>query len=253
VKSLSGVDLLTFVAESREEVEREVAREIVELVRTKGDLVLGVPTGNTPVGVYRDLIGAHRSGAVTFARASVFNLDEYLDIEPDHPASFGRWMDEHLFAHVDFDRARRHVPSAPKGCDPQAIAHEYEDSMRTAGGLDCLLLGIGRNGHIACNEPGSARDSRTRVVELHPITRADAAATFGGLEHVPFCAITMGVATMLDARRIRVLAFGERKAEIVRDTLFAPQSSACPATFLRGHPDVKLYLDAPAASILHRA
>jgi glucosamine-6-phosphate deaminase len=247
VKSLPDVGLPTFVVEAREEAEREVAREVVGLVRERPDAVLGLPTGNTPVGVYHELIAAHRSGDVSFARAQAFNLDEYLGLESMHPGSFERWMEAHFFAHVDFDRARRHVPSVTVAKDADRVAREYESSIRTAGGIDLLLLGIGRNGHIGFNEPGSPRDSRTRVVDLHPITRADAAVTFGGLEHVPKSAVTMGIGTMLDARRIRVLAFGERKAAIVRETLFAPQSSACPATFLHGHRDVKLFVDAGAA------
>lgn len=253
VKSLSGVDLPTFVVESREEAEREVAREIAALLRDRPHSVLGLPTGNTPIGVYRELIAAHRGGGVSFARASAFNLDEYLEVGADHPASFERWMDAHFFAHVDFDPSRRRVPAAANRNDPHVVAGEYEQSIRAAGGLDLLLLGIGRNGHIGFNEPGSAPDSRTRVVDLHAITRADAAAVFGGIDHVPMRAITMGIATMLDARRIRVLAFGERKSAIVRDALFAPQSSACPATFLRGHADVKLFVDAAAASALRNA
>ncbi len=253
MKSLSGVDLPTFVVETREEAEREVVREIVELVRVRRGSVLGLPTGNTPIGVYRELIGAHRSGSLSFAQAHAFNLDEYLDIEADHPASFERWMESHLFANVDFDAARRHFPSTTNSRDADDVARKYESAIRAVGGLDLLLLGIGRNGHVGFNEPGSARDSRTRVVELHPMTRADATATFGTLDQVPTQAITMGVATMLDARRIRVLAFGEKKAAIVRDTLFEPQSSSCPATFLRGHPDVKLFVDAVAASALQRA
>ena len=247
MKSLSGVDLPTFVVEAREEAEREVTREIVALVQDRPEAVLGLPTGNTPVGVYRELIAAHHSGGVTFARASAFNLDEYLGLGPDHPASFERWMEAHFFAHVDFEPERRHVPALARSANADEVARAYELEIAAAGGVDLLLLGIGRNGHIGFNEPGSARDSRTRVVDLHSVTRADAAATFGGVDHVPVSAITMGIATMLDARRIRVLAFGERKAAVVRDMLLSPQSSACPATFLRGHPDVKLFLDAGAA------
>jgi glucosamine-6-phosphate deaminase len=253
VKSLSGVDLPTLVVETREEAEREVAREIVALLRVIRELVLGLPTGNTPIGVYRELISAHRSGGATFAHAHAFNLDEYLGIDADHPASFERWMESHLFAHVDFDPARRHVPAVMRDRDAFVVARDYERSIAAAGGIDLLVLGVGRNGHIGFNEPGSDRDSRTRIVELHEVTRTDAAASFGGLDRVPVRAITMGIATMLDARRIRVLAFGEKKAAIVRDTLLEPQSSACPATFLRGHSDVKLFVDSAAASALPRA
>jgi glucosamine-6-phosphate deaminase len=254
LKSLADVSLPTFLFDTREDPERVVAAEIVALSRAKNDCVLGLPTGNTPIGVYRDLIRAQRAGEVSFARATAFNLDEFLDIERGHAASFERWMEANLFAHVDFERARRRIPALRAGVtDPHAVARDYESAIGAAGGIDLLLLGIGRNGHIGFNEPGSALDTRTRVVDLHPDTRTDAAAAFGGLERVPTRAITMGVATILDARRIRVLAFGARKAQIVQRTLFDTQSSACPATFLRGHADVKLFVDYPAAAMLPTA
>ncbi len=250
VKSLPHADLPTRLVDSREEAERAVAREIVELVRAKPTAVLGLPTGNTPIGVYRELIRARAAGEVSFARATAFNLDEFLGVEPGHAASFERWMETSFFAHVDFERSRCHIPRVGGGADPLQVARDYESEIRAAGGMDLLLLGVGRNGHIGFNEPGSASDSRTRVVELHRETREDAANAFGGLEHVPTRAITMGVATMLDARAIRVLAFGARKAEIVRRTLLDPRSSACPATFLRGHRDVTLTIDRDAAASL---
>src|SRR5262249_47444260 len=141
---------------------------------------------------------------------------------------------------------RAHLPD-PIPRDPHAEAARYEAAIHAAGGLDLMLLGIGRNGHIGFNEPGSPRDSRTRVVELHAETRDDAAATFGGLEHVPRRAITMGVATILDAQSVRVLAFGARKARILRRTLLDPISAAVPSTFLREHADVRIYADREAA------
>jgi glucosamine-6-phosphate deaminase len=251
VKRLPDVSLPTYLVASREEAERAVAREVVELVRAKPAAVLGLPTGNTPIGVYRELIRAHGAGEVSFARATAFNLDEFLGVEQGHAASFERWMETKLLEHVDFERSRCHIPRVGGGVlDAAEVARAYESAIETAGGIDLLLLGIGRNGHIGFNEPGSASDSRTRVVELHPETREDAASAFGGLARVPTHAITMGVATMLNARAIRVLAFGARKAEIVRRTLVDPRSSACPSTFLRGHRDVTLMIDRDAAAAL---
>lgn len=241
--------LPTFLVDSREEAERAVAAEIVELLHSYRGIVLGLATGRTPIGVYRELIRAHAAGAATFARSSSFNLDEFVGLEPGHPASFARWMQQHLFDHVDFRAGTHHLPRPAPG-DEHACARAYEESIRRAGGIDLQILGIGRNGHIGFNEPGSERDTRTRAVELHADTRGDAAATFGGLDRVPVRAITMGVATILDARRIRVMAFGAEKAAIVRRTLLDPVSSACPATYLRGHHDAVLYVDGEAAAHL---
>jgi glucosamine-6-phosphate deaminase len=271
LKSLSIGALPTFVVDSREEAERALAEEVAAILRAKPEAVLGLATGNTPIGVYREWIRMRRTGELCFARATTFNLDEYLDLPVGHPESFREWMQRSLFAHIDLSRERAHLPEArveqPEAREVAAqadvrtrnavpadrdqsesrVAARYEALIQSAGGLDLQILGIGRNGHIGFNEPGSPRESRTRVVELHPATREDAANVFGGLEQVPKRAITMGVATICAARRIRVLAFGARKSAIVRRTLLEEVGSACPSTFLRGHADVKLYVDREAA------
>lgn len=257
MKRLMHTCLPTFVFDARAEAERELADEIVALVRTKPETVLGLATGDTPVGVYRDLHRAHVARAVSFARASTFNLDEYLDLARDDPRRFRRWMEAHLFQHIDLPPENAHLPESTSSADdPVTVAERYEAAIRAAGGLDLQVLGIGRNGHLGFNEPGSSRASRTRVVDLHPLTRADAAGVFGGLEHVPKRAITMGVGTIFEAARLRVLAFGARKAEIVRRTLHDPMTSAFVSTFLREHGDVKLFVDREAAAQIldeHRA
>jgi glucosamine-6-phosphate deaminase len=157
-------------------------------------------------------------------------------------------MEEQLFARVDLAPANTHVPRTDCAGDPEAEVRRYARQLEAAGGIDLQVLGIGRNGHIGFNEPGSARESRTRVVELAQETRAAAAANFGGLANVPERAITLGVADILDARAIRVLAFGKGKAEIVRRMLQEPIGPDCPASFLRGHRDLRLLLDREAAS-----
>lgn len=248
MKSITSADLVTFVVDSREEAEHALAAEIASVVRAKPNAVLGLATGNTPIGLYRELIRKCATRELSFAHATTFNLDEFLGLERGHPESFHRWMDQNLFGHVDLPRERAHLPEANSGdagADDDAV--RYEAAIRDAGGVDLQILGIGRNGHIGFNEPGSPRDSRTRVVELHEVTRADAARSFGGLEFVPKRAITMGVATICSARRLRVLAFGAHKAAIVRRTLLDAVNSDCPSTFLRGHVDVKLFLDREAA------
>jgi glucosamine-6-phosphate deaminase len=172
-----------------------------------------------------------------------------VGIPEDHACSFRRWTRENVLRHIDLPAARARFPDG-EARDRAAAARALEDEIRAAGGIDLQILGVGRNGHIGFNEPGSARDSRTREVELHAWTREDAARSFGALVRVPLRAVTLGVATILEARRIRVLAFGVHKAAIVRETLRAPQGAGVPSTWLRGHPDARLYLDAEAASLL---
>ncbi len=247
MRELPGQALPTFVFADRAEAERVLADEIEALVAARPGAVLGLPTGDTPRGFYAELARRCREGRFSLRQATTFNLDEYLGLAPDDPRCFRAWMERELFAHVDLDRARAHLPDAG-AADPDAEAARYERAIRSAGGLDLLVLGIGRNGHVGFNEPGSARDSRTRVVDLHPWTREDAAASFGGLDRVPRRAITMGVATILDVRRLRVLAFGARKAEVVRAALDAERGPVVPATWLRDHQDVRLYLDQAAAA-----
>jgi glucosamine-6-phosphate deaminase len=230
------------------EAAREVALEISTLVREKPDAVLGLATGNTPRGVYAELVRLHRDGDLDLSRVRSFCLDEYRGLGPSDSRSFHAFMWEHLWGHVNADPAHVHIPDGLVPLDelPEHCA-AYDRVIEEAGGIDLQLLGIGRNGHIAFNEPGSRRDSRTRLVLLEESTRADAAAEWGGLERVPMHAITMGTATILEARRVRVMAFGEAKAEAVKRALHGPISSACPASFLREHADTRLYVDPAAA------
>jgi len=249
MRPIHGQILPTFVFDDRAELARVLADEVETLVSRPAGAVLGLATGSTPVDAYREFMRRHREAGLTFARTTTFNLDEFVGLPAEHAQSFRRWTRENLFAHVDFDPARTHFPDVDAR-DLAAAGRAYEVAIRAAGGLDLQILGIGRNGHIGFNEPGSTRDSRTREVELHPWTREDAAKAFGSLDLVPLRAVTMGVATIFEARRLRILALGAKKAAIVRETLNAPQGSALPSTWLRGHADVRLYLDREAASSL---
>ena len=226
-----------------------VAGEIGSLARERAaqgrGLVLGLAAGRSPLGVYAELARLHAAGELSLAHATSFNLDVHLGLDPTHPASFQRGLEEHLLAHVDLPRARAHFPAHDlEGPALERACEAYERAILGAGGIDLQLLGIGRNGHIAFNEPGCADGTRTRRVELAEATLQDAARDFGGLERVPLAAVTMGVATILDARRIRMLAFGASKRAAVQALVSGPIGSACPASFLRRHGDCIVYTDA---------
>jgi glucosamine-6-phosphate deaminase len=227
-----------------------VADELRARLLERPSLVLGLPTGNTPVPFYQELIRLHRAGLLTLTQATTFNLDEYLGLAPGDPRSFRAWMQAQLFSQVDLPANRVHLPDSVESSAAAEESLRYERVIREAGGIDWMLLGIGRNGHIGFNEPGSARSSRTRLIELEAKTIADAAKAFGGEHHVPRRAITMGIGTILEARTIRVMAFGPAKAEIVQRALTGEPSEQVPASLLAGHADVRFLLDAESARLL---
>lgn len=236
---------------------RVVAREIATLIRERAaagrTAVLGLATGSTPVRLYRELIRLHREEGLSFANVVTFNLDEYHGLPPTHPESYRRFMQEQLFAHLDLPAANIHVPD---GLTPRSDVFEacqrYEERIAAAGGIDLQILGIGRTGHVGFNEPGSTRDSRTRLVRLDLLTRRDAARDFLGEANVPRHAITMGVGTILQVRKIVLLAWGQSKAAIVAQAVEQPPNESLPASLLQGHPAVRFVLDAAAASELTR-
>jgi glucosamine-6-phosphate deaminase len=215
--------------------------------------VLGLATGSTPIGVYRELIRRHREAQLSFANVVTFNLDEYWPMTPDSIHAYHRFMWENFFSHIDIPADQVHLP--PGTVDRHEVAdacRAYEAAIAAAGGIDFQLLGIGKTGHIGFNEPGSGRDSRTRLVTLDAITRKDAAADFFGAEHVPREAITMGVATILDAREIAILATGEHKSAIVRRAVEGLVDLEVAATFLQSHANTTFFLDTAASVDLTR-
>jgi glucosamine-6-phosphate deaminase len=227
-----------------------IAREIADLIgiRSKSGkpTVLGLATGSTPLPLYAELIRLHREDGVSFRSVITFNLDEYEGLGPDHPQSYRFFMEEHLFRHLDIPSANIHIPDG-LAQDPAKNCADYEAAIRDAGGIDLQILGIGRTGHIGFNEPPSAADSRTRWVHLDDVTRRDNSVFFGDLAQVPHGALTMGVATIHEARRVALLAFGEAKAEIVARAIKETPSPRCPATWLQRHPACTFHLDAAAA------
>ncbi len=229
-----------------------MADEIGALISREEGAVLGLATGHTPARTYLELVRRVQDRELSFERATTFNLDEYAGLAAGHAASFRSFMRGRLFDRVDLDTARSHFLRGEVTEAEQAVeCARYEALISEAGGIDLQLLGIGLNGHIGFNEPGSTRDSRTRRVELSEVTRAANRPDFPATEEVPRHALTMGIGTILQGRRLRLLAFGEEKAEIIAELLNGPISSALPASFLREHDDVELWLDEAAASALH--
>jgi glucosamine-6-phosphate deaminase len=207
-----------------------------------------LPTGTTPLGMYRRLVDMHRLGEVSFSEATFFNLDEYLGLVPDHPASYHVYMMEHFYGLIDADPARIFVPdgAAP---DPDAECERYEAAIRESGGIDVCVLGIGRNGHIGFNEPGAPFDSRTRVVTLSESTRLVNAGDFEA-NRAPERAITVGMATIFESREVLLLASGTNKASAVAAVLEGNVSEGMPASMLGRHQHAVLFLDEDAASDL---
>jgi len=245
------------VAETYEELACDIAGRIAELIREHNasgrDTVLGLATGSTPIGVYRELIRLHRDDGVDWSRVVTFNLDEYYPMEPGSLHSYHRFMWENLLDHVNVDRRRVHIPRGdlPRS-EVDAHCREYEQAIRAAGGIDFQILGIGQTGHIGFNEPGSSQGSRTRLVALDTITRRTAAADFFGAENVPSEALTMGVASILEAREIALIATGEHKAAIVRRAVEGDIDRSVAATYLQQHPNATVHLDIAAAAELTR-
>src|SRR5271156_876835 len=230
----------TLVFPTATQASRHVALMIESLIRQNNSAgrptVLGLATGSTPVGLYRELIHLHREAGLDFSRVVTFNLDEYYPMPPDDPHSYRRWMQETFFNHVNIPPASIHVPdgtTAPSTVEDYCA--QYEQRIRRAGGIDLQILGIGRSGHIGFNEPGSTRSSRTRLITLDPVTRRDAASGFFGEQNVPHQALTMGVGTILEARKIAIMAFGEHKAPIVRRAVEEDMTEVVTASFLQKH------------------
>ncbi len=234
-----------------------VAREIGELIKHKqarGEkTVLGLATGSTPKEVYKELISFHKKEGLSFKDVVTFNLDEYYGIDQDSPQSYVRFMRENLFDQIDIPPQNYHVPDGSLNQDEvKQYCKEYENKIEGLGGIDFQLLGIGRNGHIGFNEPGSHVNSPARLMTLDNTTRSDASRDFGGMANVPKRAITLGVKTILNAKRIVLLAWGEKKAQIIRAAVEGPETGSVPASYLQGHNNVEFIVDEAGASLLTR-
>jgi glucosamine-6-phosphate deaminase len=247
----------TLIVDDHDDLGRLIGRRIAEVVRSRAaadrPAVLGLATGSTPIGAYRELIRLHQEEGLSFRHVVTFNLDEYYPMDPGSVHSYHRFMWENLFSQLDIPPEQVHIPRGDLPRDRvEAEVRGYEDAIRAAGGIDLQLLGIGRTGHIGFNEPGSGAESRTRLVTLDLVTRKDAAADFFGEDNVPREALTMGVATILEAREVLILATGEHKAGIVRRAVEGEVDHEVAATFLQRHPNTTFYLDRAAAAGLTR-
>jgi glucosamine-6-phosphate deaminase len=226
------------------------ARLVLDRLAARPELVLGLPTGNTPIPLYRALVHAHRQGRADFSKATTFNLDEFVGVGQGDAGSYRTFMHTHLFAHVNLPSRRAHVLDG-RAPDWRAEVARYETLIQRAGGLDLVILGIGRNGHLGFNEPAPALQPRSHRVTLRPDTRRSNAALFDGRwRDVPTQALSMGIGTILSAREIILIATGASKARIVARALRGPVTTLVPASLLQAHPNVSVVVDRDAAEKL---
>lgn len=238
-----------------EEASSFVAREIADLIKAKEKegkpCILGLATGSTPTRVYDALVALHKNEGLSFKNVITFNLDEYYPMQPDALQSYVRFMNEHLFDHIDIPRKNINIPDGTLPKDKvAAYCREYDEKIEKLGGIDLQVLGIGRTGHIGFNEPGSPEKSPTRMITLDQVTRIDAASDFFGESNVPKKAITMGVGSILRSKRIVLMAWGEGKAPVIQKAVEGPVTDQIPATFLQNHPNALVVLDEAASSHL---
>lgn len=234
------------VTKDYDELSKEAFKVMKEVLDARPDAVLGLATGSSPEGLYAEMVKDHKENGTSYKDVHTYNLDEYVGIDRNDPQSYYTFMNDHLFSHVDIDPASTHVPYGSTAEDAKA----YDDQVK---GVDIQLLGIGRNGHIGFNEPGTPFDERTHIVELTESTR-DANKRFfdDDINKVPTHAITQGIGTVMDAKKILLVANGESKADAVKAMVEGPVDTACPASVLQNHPDVVVIVDEAAASKLNR-
>ena len=231
------------------EMSRKAADIISDLVAAKPDCTLGLATGSTPLGLYAELVKDHRAGKISFKDVDTFNLDEYRGLDPDHVQSYRYFMRTNLFDHVNIDPARINLPDGTN-MDAEAECAHYDEIIRSVGGVDLQLLGTGPNGHIGFNEPGTPWDAVTHIVPLTDATRQANKRFFNSIDEVPEKAVSMGIKTVMQSRRIILMAFGKNKAQAVKGMIEGRIDNSVPASILQLHPDCTVYIDDDAASML---
>lgn len=237
------------ITDSYEEMSREAANVIAECVKENPECVLGLATGSTPIGLYAELVKDNKAGEISFKDVLTFNLDEYRGLDPEHHQSYRYFMQDNLFNHVDIVPENTHVPNGFNP-DAEAACAEYEELIAEAGGLDLQLLGLGHNGHIGFNEPTDHFPLTTNCVQLTESTIQANSRLFDSIDEVPREAYTMGIGTIMKAKKILVVANGEGKAEIVKKAFFGPVVPQVPASVLQLHPDVTVIVDEAAGSLI---
>lgn len=229
-----------------DDLSRGAAEIVKQRLVEKPNVVLGLPTGHTPFGLYEELVRMHQEEDLDFSSVVTFNLDEYIGLDSDHPQSYYFFMHENLFSKINISKENALIPygmvrNLEKHCE------WYEKTIKAKGGIDLMILGIGANGHIGFNEPGSSFDSITRVVELSEKTRQDNSRFFNSIDEVPKQAITMGIATIMASKECLLLASGRHKAEIIKKALHGPVTEEVPASVLQNHSNLTVILDKLAA------
>src|SRR5712672_1331739 len=242
--------MLLVLKPNSEELGREAARVIANAVRRNPVLRLGLATGSTMLAMYQELVRLHRHESLDFSKVVTFNLDEYLGLSSNHPQSFHKFMQENFFAHVNVDPSNIHIPDGSIKGNYEQYCASYEETIRNAGGIDLQILGIGRNGHVGFNEPTSSLGSRTRLKVLSKETIEDNRKFFAPGEEIPQCAITMGIGTILQARRILLLASGTSKAAAIAKAIEGPVTASVTASALQLHSEVTFLVDQQAGAQL---
>lgn len=232
-----------------EDLSKMAARMVARILNAKPNAVLGLATGSTPLGLYRELIRMHKDEGLDFSQVTSFNLDEYVGLTKDHPQSYHYFMHENLFKHINIAKQNIYIPSGTTD-NYDAFCRWYEQRIVDSGGIDVQILGIGSDGHIAFNEPSSSLGSRTRIKTLARQTIEDNARFFDSPEQVPVYAITMGVGTILESRKLILLANGKSKADAIAAAVEGPVTSLCTASALQLHRDASVLVDRDAASKL---
>ncbi|MFP4461110.1 MAG: glucosamine-6-phosphate deaminase [Thermotogota bacterium] len=238
--------------ENNEQMSVKAAKIVKEQIVEKPNSVLGLPTGSSPLGMYDQLIAMYKRGEIDFSSVKTFNLDEYCGLPTDHPQSYHKFMDKNFFRHVNIKPENIHMPKPDKD-GQQSVCEEYEQLIRQAGGIDLQILGIGRNGHIGFNEPGTSFSSRTHVIQLHEETRQANARFFNTIEEVPKAAVTMGIKTIMRAQKILLLISGEAKQEALYKLVQSSVSEAFPASALQLHPDVTVLTEKSSTQMINES
>ena len=236
------------VVDTRSNIAKIIAQHYCDLIKANPSIVLGLATGSTPMDLYNELVCRYEAGEVTFKNVTTFNLDEYVGLDENHPQSYRFFMNKNLFDRIDINKENTNVPSGLNTTQEDLMA--YDRKITKMGGIDIQLLGIGDNGHIAFNEPATPFGCLTHLTELTDATRQANARFFDSIDAVPTHACTMGMRSIMNAREIVLIALGQNKATAIQKTVYGPVTQSCPSSVLQLHPNVTIFCDEPAASLL---